>query len=396
MMVDETQIQGHDADPGRPPRPRPRQRQQGTSGAGARRWGIALLAILGAGVVSCTTTPTDLPTTATSETVPATQTVTSSTSASSPQPSSISGLGDFPEFPEGSLPEPVAASLEAVLDEAVQRFRGVTAAVIVADSGSWSGAAGVDDEGNPMIIDTQLLIASVGKTVTAAQVLRLVDEGRIGLDDPAADYLPPEIAFVDTNGATIRDVLGMRSGIPGQRLVDSQSTYAPLFPAGSKIIYENFNYILLGMIIEHVTGRSLWEAVRSEVLDRPGLEGIVYRIEDGRAGDGWMIESDPASLARWGYELYGGFVLSDDSLRQMTDFKGDWYGLGAIDFSPGTPNVVSAYDVPAIGHGGVEPSYAVRLVAFPQRDVVVAVQAYSGTLENVGIVVGALHDAAQP
>lgn len=150
------------------------------------------------------------------------------------------------------------------------------------------------------------------------------------------------------------------------------------------------------MIIEHVTGRSLWEAVRSEVLDRPGLEGIVYRIEDGRAGDGWMIESDPASLARWGYELYGGFVLSDDSLRQMTDFKGDWYGLGAIDFSPGTPNVVSAYDVPAIGHGGVEPSYAVRLVAFPQRDVVVAVQAYSGTLENVGIVVGALHDAAQP
>ena len=323
--------------------------------------------------------------------------VDAGTTAPSLQPSPIAGLGDFPEFPPGPLPEPVAASLQAVLDGAVEQgtFGGVTAAVIVPDSGSWSGAAGVDLQENPLTPDARLLIASVGKTVTAAQVLRLVEEGKLGLDDPAADHLPPEIVFVDTNGATIRDLLGMRSGIPDQPLVDTGSAPEPLFPAGSEIVYTNINYILLGKIIEHVTGRPLREALYSGVLDRPGLDGLVYWWKDALAGDGGGVGSDPASLARWGYELYGGFVLSDASLRQMTDFRGDWYGLGAIDFSQRS-QVTRGYNVPAIGHGGEEPRNAARLVVFPQTEVVVAVQARIGTLYDVGSAVEALREAAQP
>jgi hypothetical protein len=67
---------------------------------------------------------------------------------------------------------------------------------------------------------------------------------------------------------------------------------------------------------------------------------------------------------------------------------------GAIDFSQ-VSQVARGYDAPAIGHGGEEPSNAARIVAFPQMDVVVAVQAY-GTLYDVGSVVEALRDAAQP
>ena len=52
------------------------------------------------------------------------------------------------------------------------------------------------------------------------------------------------------------------------------------------------------------------------------------------------------TLARWGYDLYGGFVLSDASLAQMTDFKGEWYGLGAIDFSH--PDAQNGYAPPAV------------------------------------------------
>ena len=259
-----------------------------------------------------------------------------------------------------------------------------------------------------MTPDARLEIASVGKTVTAAQILRLVEEGKLGLDDAAADHLPPELAFFDANGATIRDVLGMRSGIPDppgyEALVDTgsapaellKSTFGPLFPAGSDISYANINYILLGTIIEHVTGRPLWETLRSDVLDHPRLDGLVYRVKDALAADGWRIESDPATLARWGYDLYGGFVLSDASLGEMADFRGDWYGLGAIDFSQGTPEIVGGYGIPAIGHGGMEPSIAVMLVAFPQTGVVVAVQANGGTIPQVATVVGALRDAAQP
>jgi D-alanyl-D-alanine carboxypeptidase len=362
----------------------------------------AAMAILIAG---CSPSPEARPTPAepTSE-------VAAGTTAPSPQPSPTVTLGEFPEFPKRPLPESVVASLQAVLDEAVEQgtFLGVTAAVIVADSGSWSGATGVDLEGDPLTPDARLQIASVGKTVTAAQVLRLVEEGKLGLDDPAADHLPRELAFFDANGATIREVLGMRSGIPDppgyEALVDTGSspaelfrkTFGPLFPAGSEISYANINYILLGTIIEHVTGRPLWEALRTGVLDRPGLDGLVYGIKDALAADGERIESDAAKLARWGYELYGGFVLSDASLGQMTDFRGDWYGLGAIDFSQGTPAIVGGFGIPAIGHGGVGPPIAVMLVAFPQAGVIVAVQAPIGTIPQVATMVGALRDAAQP
>jgi len=89
-------------------------------------------------------------------------------------------------------------------------------------------------------------------------------------------------------------------------------------------------------------------------------------------------------------------VLSDASLREMTDFHGDWYGLGAIDFSGETPAILHGFGIPAIGHGGVEPSHAVMLVAFPENDVVVAVLANAGTLPQVATVVGALREAAQP
>jgi D-alanyl-D-alanine carboxypeptidase len=373
----------------------PRTRTSATRSS-ALRTVVAAMAVLIAG---CGASPESPPTSAKATGVDA------GTTTPGPQRSPIDRLRHFPEFPQRPLPETVAASLQAVLDGAVEEgtFRGVTAAVIVADSGSWSGATGIDLEGDQLTPDTQLLIASVGKTVTAAQVLRLVDEGKLGLDDPAADHLPPEIAFFDANGATIRDLLGMRSGIPDPvgyvgltpaELV--KKIPEPLFPAGSEIAYSNINYILLGMIVEHLTGRSLREALRSGVLDRPGLDGRVYRWKDALAADGGGIESDPASLARWGYELYGGFVLSDDSLRQMTDFRRGWYGLGAIDFSQGTPAVARRYGIPAIGHGGLEPSCAVMLVAFPQTDVVVAVQAHIGTLEQVATVVRALRDAAQP
>jgi hypothetical protein len=77
------------------------------------------------------------------------------------------------------------------------------------------------------------------------------------------------------------------------------------------------------------------EVLRSDVLDDPGLDGLVYTVEDALASDGWGVEATPGSLARWGYELYGGFVLSDASLGEMTDFQGEWYGLGVIDLSSG-------------------------------------------------------------
>lgn len=321
--------------------------------------------------------------------------------------SPIARIGDFPEFPHGSLPEPMVASLQGVLDNAVEddaAINGATAAVIVVDQGSWSGAAGVDPDDEPLTRYSSLFTASSGKTITAAQILRLVDDGKLGLDDPISDRLP-ETAFFNSNDATIRDLLGMRSGISDPpdyvSLVDQGFAPAQLFkkigrptsPAGSEIEYSNINFIMLGRIVEHVTGQTFSKAVRASVLDRPGLDGLVYREKSTLAADGWRIETPAASLARWGYELYGGFVVSDDSLREMTDFRGDWYGLGTIDFSH--PDITGGYDVPAVGHGGSETSNQVMLVAFPEHGVVVAVQANAFMLEDIRPLAEALLAATQ-
>ncbi len=74
------------------------------------------------------------------------------------------------------------------------------------------------------------------------------------------------------------------------------------------------------------------------------------------AADGSLVESNPASLARWGYELYDGSVLSTASLRAMTDFddnEGQFYGLGVFDMSSENAFVDEGFGRPAIGHDGI-------------------------------------------
>jgi D-alanyl-D-alanine carboxypeptidase len=303
----------------------------------------------------------------------------------------VYALGDFPAFPPAPLAASTAAALQAALDAAVAKgtFPGVTAAVIVADVGSWAGASG-SSGGTPLGADSRMPTHSSAKTIVAAEILRLHDEGLLDLDAPAAQYLPPDLAFFDANGATIRQVLGMRSGIPdlneyqGYYPAEQASTVEEVFrmlpepsvSPGAQLHYASTNYVLLGAIVEHLTKQPLADALRDGVLDRPGLDGIAYTVSDALASDGWGVETTPGSLARWGYELYGGFVISDASLQDMTDFKGQWYGLGTMNFA-------DIYAQPAVGHEG-ESSVTtccslIRLVVLPEKGLVISVQADTNT-----------------
>ena len=67
--------------------------------------------------------------------------------------------------------------------------------------------------GEELADDPRLPTASVAKTLMAAHVMQLVEQGRLGLDDSAVDHLPTRLGRDDLNGATIRDLLGMRSGL---------------------------------------------------------------------------------------------------------------------------------------------------------------------------------------
>jgi D-alanyl-D-alanine carboxypeptidase len=143
--------------------------------------------------------------------------------------------------------------------------------------GTWTKAAGIGDlaTGAPVTLGDHVRIASNTKTFVGVVVLQLVDEGEIGLDDPLERYVP---GIPNGDEITIRQVLGMTAGVynfvrdpriaegyaadpllpftPEDALEiirDSSPDYAP----GTSVQYSDSNYILLGFVVEAVTGRPL-------------------------------------------------------------------------------------------------------------------------------------------
>jgi D-alanyl-D-alanine carboxypeptidase len=314
----------------------------------------------------------------------------------------------------------VAAGLQAILEEALDDLHapGLAAAVIVADRGTWAGAAGTADGTAPLEPTAQFAIGSVTKMITAAQVLQLVESGAIDLDRRLAEYLGDD--GLATNGATVRQVLGMRSGIGDPQistdtcrsdlaasisLADLRTVPlgTPYFEPGTAFRYTSSNYDLAGILIEEVTGSPMASVLRSGVLSAPGLDRLIYQdaerptpplaapyvigsgtvpgptelLEVGAgylparclassAGPAGGMASDAMTLAKWGYLLFGGWVLGDGVLATMTDHEDGYYGLAAIDYG-------SAYGAPALGHGGTVPGYTAQLLAFPEEGFAVAV-----------------------
>jgi D-alanyl-D-alanine carboxypeptidase len=342
-------------------------------------------------------------------------TATGSTSSSDEAPafptSAFAGLGEEPVSDE------LAAELQAVLDKSANGD-GLTATLMTPD-GTWSGATGVAAGDRAMRPDDQMSIASITKTLVAAQVMQLVEAGELALDDPVADRLPPGLEF-DTNGATIIDLLSMRSGYPESLDDDAEwelltsdplhvwtrqevlATVAPeRGPVGQAWEYRGFNYMLLGLIIEQVTGRPVAEVLRSGVLAGDGYERLISQPDErltdpmampygasaetfddageylpSLAGvtamefEGGMA-SDSLSLARWFGALCSGDVVPQPSLDEMTDFVArPGYGLGIIDRS-------SEYgsDSGAVGHTGNFNGYTTAALCFPAQGIVVTVLA---------------------
>jgi D-alanyl-D-alanine carboxypeptidase len=172
--------------------------------------------------------------------------------------------------------------------------------------GEWAGSAGVRKLGETAKppTDGHFRIGSNTKTFTATLVLQLVADGKIGLDTPAADYLPE---FGLDRRITVRMLLQHTSGLfnhtgeyypdgtfapgipwQGKEYVDNLfHTYPPgelvrlalskptRFEPGTDWSYSNTNYVLARQLIEKVTGRSLAEEMRRRILGPLGLSGTV-------------------------------------------------------------------------------------------------------------------------
>ncbi|MET7329062.1 serine hydrolase domain-containing protein [Nonomuraea sp. NPDC005650] len=178
---------------------------------------------------------------------------------------------------------PEAGDLQQALD-ALARTGGVVGTIgelYVDGRRVGRGSAGsrlLDGKGGRVPADSRYRIGSQTKRLTATVVLQLVEEGRLGLEDKLSDLLP-EVASQDAveraDEITVRQLIRHMSGIPNwftpdlvdiydfttyyspMELVKKSRTQPRTGEPGEKYFYSNTNYMLLGMIIEKLTGRSL-------------------------------------------------------------------------------------------------------------------------------------------
>ena len=145
-----------------------------------------------------------------------------------------------------------------------------------------SGSA--DSSGRPVTPDTPFVIGSLSKSLTALAILRLVDAGAIELDAPVTRYLPAfRTVSPDPTPITVRHALTQTSGLPGSAIdlssprstiaeqVASLATVQPLSAPGIRYAYANANYVVLGAVIEAVTGRSYPAAMQELVFGPLGM-----------------------------------------------------------------------------------------------------------------------------
>jgi D-alanyl-D-alanine carboxypeptidase len=220
----------------------------------------------------------------------------------------------------------------------------------------YGAAAGSADPatGRALTPETPLRVASNTKTFVAATVLRLWEQGRINLDSPIEPLLDPKLAAIlkadgyRTDQITVRHLLSHSGGLydhgsdpryvktvmaqPDHRWTREEqirlaTEYAdPQSPPGTAFRYSDDGYILLGDIVERITGKSLARAVRDELrLDRLGLSSTWWEIfeqpprrSEPRAKqfmDGQDVTNLHASLDLYGG---GGLVMSPRDLATFT------------------------------------------------------------------------------
>ncbi|MFF3016663.1 serine hydrolase domain-containing protein [Streptomyces sp. NPDC057939] len=238
-------------------------------------------------------------------------------------------------------------------------------------------------------------MGSVTKTFTVTAVLQLVDRGEVGLDDPISRYVTG-VPGGDT--ITVRQLADMRSGLfdytrdekflaglradphrayTPRQVLDVAFAHPPGFAPGAKWDYSNTNTILLGLLVEKVSGQRLGDFLRDRVfaplrltdtslatdgtMPDPHAHGYSDFTPDGAVADatgwdpswGWAagsVVSDLDDLRAWVPALADGRLLTAktqaERLRTLpTGFPGISYGLGILDTNGW------------LGHNGEIPGY---------------------------------------
>lgn len=302
------------------------------------------------------------------------------------------------------------AKLDRFFDLLAEKNKAMGSLVIVKDGEvlynraiGYSQVSG--NEKKPLTAANRFRIGSISKMFTAIMILQLVDEGKLKLTDTLDKFLPE---VPNAKKITIQQILSHRSGIPnvrrGQNAQGNVNTTpmtkeehlalivkaSPDFEPGTKSLYSNSGYFLLGLIIEKVTGKSYEAALEEKITSKIGLrdtytatgnidvnrnESLTYFILPG--GD-WKqvpethpsiffgagaIVSTPNDLAKAIQALFDGKLLSKQGLDQMKTMR-EGEGLGMVTFE---------FDGKTFyGHTGGADNYGAWLAYQPEEKLALA------------------------
>jgi D-alanyl-D-alanine carboxypeptidase len=275
----------------------------------------------------------------------------------------------------GSTPA-YAFVLQPKLEQLVQQLLVPGAAVVVqsAELGDWAAAFGTRVLGGtePVTLSDHVRIGSNTKTMTGTVILQLVEEGKITLDDPVSRYRPD---VPNGDQITIRNLLTMRSGLYNyseslelnrsldetplrvwspDELLAIAFRHPPSFAPGAKYEYSNTNFILLGMIIEQLTGNlaevefqrrifaplglteTILPALSSNAIPDPHPQGYMYGTnvetisssalpadQQAQAADGTLLPTDVTEgNPSWAWTAGSGISTAGELVRYVKALVG--------------------------------------------------------------------------
>jgi len=171
----------------------------------------------------------------------------------------------------------------------------------------WSGAFGNVNVENSIAGDenTMSSICSISKVFTATAIMKLVDQGKINLDDKVKDILPKYSViqnFPEGGSVTVRSLLSHTSGLPRDtthgywggpdhpfptenELFESLSSQKTEKPVGAEVSYSNVGYALLGLIIEEITGATYENFVKSSIFEPLQMSNSVVEMQSSLYGN---------------------------------------------------------------------------------------------------------------
>jgi D-alanyl-D-alanine carboxypeptidase len=332
-------------------------------------------------------------------------------------------VGDSGQAPEDAL----NAALEQSFSES--EAPGVVAAVQTPQY-TWVRALGVADTTSkaPMTPEVHHRIGSVTKTFTLSLLLHAAAEGLISLDDTIDQYVD---SVPNGDKITLRQMANMTSGIASytenkqwdneffsdhervwkpEELVQVGLADSPLFDPGTQWHYSNTNTVMLGLVLEQVTGEPIDQLYRERIIEPLGLTGTSFPGADPSLPDphaqGYTLQgqssgAEPVDATNWNPSpdwtageiistvedllVYGralgtgeGLLPSEQQIERLNSFVSDLPPLnqppleGYLAYGIGLGN-----DHGWIGHNGQTPGYTTYLFYNPDLDAVVVVEVNS-------------------